>query len=194
MDVIAEIIRLFRERGDTAYFGEQVSQREHALQAAALAEAEGAANTLIVAALLHDIGHLLHSLPENSADQGIDTGHEQIGDRWLRRHFGPAVTEPTRLHVAAKRYLCAVDAAYAAHLSAASRQSLALQGGPYDPAECTTFEQNPFFRDAVRLRRWDDEAKRENWPTPSVEHYRPHLAAALLQGSNEEKAENALLS
>jgi predicted HD phosphohydrolase len=115
-----EVIRLMRTRGGEAYFGEPVSQLEHALQAAWLATQANSAPSLIVAALLHDIGHLLHDLPENVAAGGIDTYHEEAGYQWLLSRFGPEVAEPVRAHVAAKRYLCKVDPEYFAQLSPAS--------------------------------------------------------------------------
>ena len=178
MDVVATVVRLFAAGGEAAYFGEAVSQTAHALQSANLAERAGAADALIVAALLHDVGHLLHGLPEDIAERGIDGRHEQGGADWLARHFGPAVSEPVRLHVAAKRYLCAVEPAYLAGLSPASRRSLELQGGPFDAAGVRAFEAEPYFRDAVRLRRWDDEAKVPGLAVPGLDHYRGRLAAA----------------
>src|SRR5437879_3127026 len=135
MNVIDRIVSLFLEKGQGAYFGEAVTETEHALQTAHQAEASGASNELIAAALLHDVGHLLQGLPEDLAEKGIDGRHEQGGAAWLRRYFGPAVAGPVRLHVAAKRYLCAVDPAYAARLSSASWLSLGLQGGPFSPHE-----------------------------------------------------------
>ena len=129
MNVIDEILWLFETRGDEAYFGEPVSQKDHALQAAHRAEQEGAPASLVAAALLHDVGHLVHDLPEDIADRGLDGCHESAGEAWLARHFPPEVTEPVRLHVAAKRYLCKTDSQYLAQLSPASVQSLALQGG-----------------------------------------------------------------
>lgn len=178
MSVVDEILELFATKGHEAYVGEPVSQLEHALQAAHHAEQASAGDELVVAALLHDIGHLLHKLPEDAADHGLDTRHEMIGQAWLARHFGPGVTEPIRLHVPAKRYLCATDSTYQAQLSAASLQSLALQGGPFGPQEQEQFEQNPFFRDALALRRWDDLAKVPGMRVADLEHYRPRLLAA----------------
>lgn len=171
MTVADKILQIFAERGEAAYFGEAVSQSEHALQAAHLAEQEGAAPALVVAALLHDIGHLIHGMDENIADQGIDARHEEAGQVWLARYFGPEVTEPVRLHVAAKRYLCTTDLNYLAALSPASVRSLALQGGPFSDSEVAEFEKSPFFREAVRLRRWDDTAKVPKLPVPGLEHY-----------------------
>jgi gamma-butyrobetaine dioxygenase len=178
MDVVELVVRLFAVGGEAAYFGEAVSQTAHALQSAHLAERAGAEDTLVAAALLHDVGHLLHGLPEDVAERGIDGRHEQGGADWLARHFGPAVSEPVRLHVAAKRYLCAVEPAYLTGLSPASRRSLALQGGPFDAAGVRAFEAEPYFRDAVRLRRWDDEAKVSGLAVPGLDHYRGRLAAA----------------
>jgi gamma-butyrobetaine dioxygenase len=175
MQIVDELIDLLQTRGQEAYYGEAVSQKEHALQTAALAEAAGASDELVVAALLHDVGHLINGLDEHIADQGMDGRHEEAGTTWLARAFGPAVTQPIKLHVAAKRRLCAVDADYAARLSPASLQSLKLQGGPMSPEELRAFEAEPFYRDAVRLRRWDDEAKVPGLDVPNLEHYRQRL-------------------
>ena len=159
MSIVDEIIELFARRGGDVYFGEPVSQLEHALQTAFQAEQEGAPDTLIAAALLHDIGHLLHKLPEDIADRGVDGRHEQVGAMWLARYFPAAVTEPIRLHVPAKRYLCAMDDEYQRRLSAASIRSLALQGGPMSDEEVQEFEAAPYAREGARLRRLDDLAK-----------------------------------
>jgi predicted HD phosphohydrolase len=137
-----EVIQLMRKRGGEAYFGEPVSQLEHALQAAWFATQANSAPSLIAAAQLHDIGHVLHDLPENVAD-GIDTRHEEAGYQWLLSRFGSAVAEPVRAHVAAKRYLCRVDPNYFAQLSPASVHSLALQGGPLTAQAAREFEALP---------------------------------------------------
>jgi phosphonate degradation associated HDIG domain protein len=179
MKIVDEIIDLFQRRGDAAYHGEAVSQTEHALQSAALAEGQGAPDTLVVAALLHDIGHLLDGQDEDLAVNGIDGQHEEAGHAWLSQHFGPEVTEPIRLHVDAKRYLCAKNAAYLNGLSPASRLSLELQGGPMTPLERAQFETNPHFRDALRLRYWDDTAKVPRLEIPDFGHYRDRLEAAV---------------
>ena len=179
MTVVDQIFEVFASRGHGAYFGENVSQLEHALQAASLAERSGAAAPLIVAALLHDIGHLLHDFSENIADHGVDTLHETAGAAWLAAHFGPEVTEPIRLHVDAKRYLCATDSAYQAQLSAASIQSLELQGGPFTDSSARQFERLAYWREAVLLRRWDDLAKESGLATPPLEHFRGLLHSAL---------------
>jgi phosphonate degradation associated HDIG domain protein len=169
--IVQKIITLFNDQGDSEYGGEPVTQGEHALQAAHLALAEGAPRSLVVASLLHDVGHLLHALPDDAPDQGIDDLHEELGYRFLQKYFVPAVSEPVHLHVAAKRYLCAVEEDYFAILSEPSVISLELQGGPMSPIECRVFESNPHYRNAVRLRRFDDMAKIPNLPVEPIEFY-----------------------
>ena len=178
-ELIDEIFRVFREQGAGAYLGEPVSLTEHMLQSAYAAELDGAPPQLVVAALLHDYGHFIHDLPEDSAEHGVDTHHEEVAHAFLSAHFGPEVAEPIRMHVAAKRYLCATDPSYLDELSAASILSLELQGGPYSPAEVAAFEASPHAGDAVRLRRYDDVGKVAGLETPELEHYRPVLQAAI---------------
>jgi gamma-butyrobetaine dioxygenase len=170
MDIVDEILQLFERRGAAAYLGEPVSQQEHALQAAYLAVLDNAPLPLVAAALLHDVGHLLGS-EEDPAERGVDARHEDAGHTWLTKHFGPEVTEPVRLHVLAKRYLCAVEPAYMTSLSPASVRSLQLQGGPLTPEEVCSFEQNPFCSWAVRVRRWDDQAKTPALIVPALSQY-----------------------
>ena len=175
MQQVDEILALFETRGDSEYGGERVTQIEHALQAAALAEQESASPELITAALLHDVGHLLHDLPDDAPDDGIDDRHESSANNYLKAIFPEDVTEPIRLHVAAKRYLCSVDAEYQAALSAPSVVSLELQGGPMSEEEVRAFHENPFAEDAVRLRRWDDAAKVPDLLTPTLSHFGSYL-------------------
>jgi len=176
--VADEVLEIFAAKGEAAYYGEDVSQLEHALQAAQCAVRDRATEALVVAALVHDIGHLVEGAPEDIADQGVDARHEEVGQAWLAARFGKEVYEPAHLHVAAKRYLCATDAGYFGKLSAASVQSLALQGGPMTGEEVAAFEGNEFYREAVALRRWDDEAKIPGLVTPGLEEYRGMLEAA----------------
>jgi gamma-butyrobetaine dioxygenase len=168
---------LFRERGATSYYGERVTLAEHMLQTAHAAETEGAPVALVLAALLHDIGHLVEAVPEDLADWSFDAHHEEVGARWLAERFGPEIVEPVRLHVPAKRYLCATDHAYLATISEASLFTLKLQGGPMSPEEMRRFEGAAHHRDAVRVRRWDDAGKRAGTVTPDLEHYRALIDA-----------------
>jgi len=177
--LLDRVERLFADHGAAAYHGEAVSQLEHALQAAQLAEEDGRPATVIAAALLHDVGHLLHALGEDCATQGIDDRHEELGVRLLAKGFGPDVTEPVRLHVAAKRYLCKTKTMYLLGLSLASIRSLELQGGPMSPEEVRKFEENPHFGAAVAVREYDDRAKVVGLVTPPFAHFRPYLEAAL---------------
>jgi len=177
-DLTAQISALFAARGVLCY-GEGVSQRAHALQAAALAERSGCDSAMVTAALLHDIGHLLDKRGEEAAARGIDTKHEVIGAGWLARHFGEPVCEPIRLHVAAKRYLCAVEPGYYERLSSASKLSISLQGGPMTEAEAAAFVAQPYAAEAVQLRRWDEAAKRPEAVTPGFEHFARHIQAAM---------------
>jgi phosphonate degradation associated HDIG domain protein len=178
-DIIEKIITLFHEQGDSEYGGEPVTQGEHALQSAHLAMAEGASSSLVVASLLHDVGHLLHALPDDAPDQGIDDLHEELGHRFLIKYFTQAVSEPVHLHVAAKRYLCAVEPDYFALLSEPSVISLQLQGGPMSVEECKAFTANPYHKEAIQLRRYDDMAKVPNLAVEPIEFYdtflREHL-------------------
>ena len=177
-EVIDLIMRVYRERGDMAY-GEDVTERMHALQCGALAEREGGSDALVAASFLHDIGHLLHDLGEDIADRGVDAKHEDVGDRWLRRFFPDEVTEPVRLHVESKRYL-ARDAAYRGALSPASEKSLVLQGGPMTDGEARTYEAGPHFEAAVQLRRYDDTGKDSSIAEIPVEHFRAFLERTIL--------------
>ena len=155
---VAALFDLYGRIGGLRY-GEDVSQLEHALQTAHHARLDGAPDDLVAAALLHDVGHMMQKAGEDAADRGIDAQHEQIGAGFLARAFGPEVTEPVRLHVAAKRYLAAREAGYLERLSAASLQSLALQGGPMSEAEAEAFLAAPYAQAAVRLRRYDEQGK-----------------------------------
>lgn len=179
MSVIAKLAQIYAEQATKRYGLSDVSQLQHALQSATMAEAEGASETLIVAALLHDVGHMIHELGEDPAKSGIDDSHEERAAQWLAQHFEPEVTEPIRLHVAAKRYLCATDPTYFGKLADDSVRSLALQGGPFSDDEVAEFEKGPHYRDAVRLRLLDDRAKDPNASTPAFEHFVPYVEAAL---------------
>lgn len=168
---LSDIQSLFEIYGQRPYAGEAVTQAEHALQCAALAELQGASDELIVAALLHDIGHMIDKNDERLAANGKDARHERQGANFLETSFPAAVSEPVRLHVAAKAYLCAVEPDYHARLSPVSQRSLALQGGPMSATDAEAFRHLPFANDAILLRRWDDLAKEVGRQTPSLEHF-----------------------
>jgi len=174
---VDEVFALFAAGGSEAYFGEPVTQLEHALQAAWYVEQHSGNKALIVAALLHDIGHLLHHEGEDIADRGVDTRHEEMGTKALAGHFPAAVLDPIYLHVAAKRYLCFAEGRYYDELSPASKQSLALQGGPMTATEAEAFLALPHAGEAVTLRRADDAAKTPNLQVPGLESYRERVAS-----------------
>ena len=175
MSIGAEVLALYRAHGDGAYFGERVSMTEHGLQAAHFAQVQSAPAALIVAALLHDVGHLLESVPDAIEDWTSDAHHEVQGARWLAQRFPAAVSEPVRLHVPAKRYLCAIDPQYFSQLSSASVHTLQLQGGPMGAHEIAQFEREPWYREAVRVRRWDDQGKVAGLKTPTLAEFLPLL-------------------
>ena len=177
MTVTDEIIEIYARRGIGAYFGESVSMAEHALQAAYFARAAAAPPALIVAALLHDIGHLVVDVPDDLADWVEDARHEEVGSGLLAQRFPSEVYEPVRLHVPAKRYLCATNERYFSRLSAASVATLKLQGGPMSAREIARFEKERYCREAVRIRHWDDQGKVAGLVPPQLETYR-----ALLDG------------
>ncbi len=179
MNPIDRIFEILQTGSRVEYGNERVSQLDHALQCAALAEQEGAPAALVSAALLHDIGHLLNDDERAAFARGDDARHEIRGGDWLAQWFGDAVTEPVRGHVAAKRYLTATDQAYFDILSPVSRRTLELQGGPFTAAEADGFASRPFAEQAVAVRRWDDAAKTLGATVPTLEHFRGSLEASL---------------
>lgn len=174
---IDRILSLFETRGFEQYGSEPVSQTEHALQCAALAESNNATADLITAALLHDLGHLLHGLGEYHLDDGVDDEHQYIALPFLRDLYSEAVLQPIRMHVDAKRYLCAVEPGYWDSLSQASQRSLELQGGTFTPSHAKAFVAQPYGPDSVKLRRWDDLAKLDGRKTPPLVHFAGYLRA-----------------
>ena len=175
---IPDICVLFERNGDRMYSGEPVTQLAHALQTAHAAEAAGADTALITAALLHDLGHLLNDQGETPTERGIDDVHQYFALPFLRPLFDDDVLEPIRLHVEAKRYLCATRPGYRDALSADSVRSLALQGGVHTPAEAHAFIALPGANAAVLLRQWDDGAKIADRATPALAHYVPIMEAS----------------
>ena len=175
---LSDICVLFARKGGRAYEGEGITQLEHALQTAAQAEATGAPPTLIAAALLHDLGHLLNDQGETPTLRGVDDLHQFAALPFLRPLYGNDVLEPIRMHVDAKRYLCATRADYYAALSADSKRSLVLQGGVYSADEASRFIEQPHAEYAVKIRLWDDLAKIPGAATPPLAHFVPALEAA----------------
>ena len=181
---IDEAFALLEQQGDSQYGEEAVSQLQHALQCAALAGAAGAGPALIVAALFHDIGHLTDPAFEAAMARSEDRWHERRGADYLQAAFGPVVVEPVRMHVPAKRYLCAIDKDYFAGLSPASVKSLAMQGGPFSDTEAAAFIATPYAAEAVSLRRWDDLAKDPGVTPPPLAHFRGYALLPAVSGND----------
>jgi len=174
-NIVAFIGDIFERRGADSYLGEQVTMSEHMLQGARLAEDAGAAEEIVVAALLHDIGHYTNEFPDDALEQGIDNLHDEAGAAVLAPFFPTVVTDCVRYHVAAKRYLCATDEAYFGRLSPASVHTLGLQGGPMNTEEVAAFADNPNLEAILRVRVWDDLGKVPGVITPPFAHYAPML-------------------
>jgi len=168
--VLEQIKSYLEVAGEDLYGDECISQLEHAKQCAMHAELNGSTPALIAAALLHDIGHLVDKKFQMGQENEIDRYHETIGAAYLSKSFPPSVTEPIRMHVLAKRYLCAVEDGYFENLSSASVRSLKLQGGVFTASEAEEFLRQPFAEDAVNLRRWDELAKVPDCETPTLNH------------------------
>jgi phosphonate degradation associated HDIG domain protein len=168
---IPDICALYETHGGRMYSGEPVTQLEHALQTAHLAEQSGADDELVTACLLHDLGHLLNEQGDTPTLRGIDDTHQYFALPFLRGLFPDAVLDAIKLHVDAKRYLCRANDGYWAKLSDDSKRSLELQGGVFEPAQAAAFLLQPGARDAVMLRQWDDLAKQADWQTPTLAHF-----------------------
>lgn len=186
-----DIRALFERHGDISYSGEPVTQRQHALQCAMFAERENAGDALVAAALLHDLGHLLNPQGDTPTARGIDDMHQYFALPFLRPVLPDSVLDPIRLHVDAKRYLCAVDAGYYERLSADSKRSLELQGGVFSREEADAFSRKPYAADAVRLRQWDDAAKDASLTTPELEHFLAAVARMMKRGEGGKAASAA---
>lgn len=164
---VDKIVSLYMDRSGLRYGSELVSQLEHALQTVQLARAEGAGPELCAAAFLHDVGHLV-ARRSGEVGREMDDLHQFLALAFLRGAFGVAVLQPIKLHVEAKRYLCAAEPGYWERLSPSSKHSLELQGGAFTAGEAAAFLDQPYARDAVRLRRWDDRAKVPGRPLPEL--------------------------
>jgi phosphonate degradation associated HDIG domain protein len=178
-DFRALLIDIYSRRASGRYGLSDVNQLEHALQSAMLAIKAKEPSSFVVAALLHDVGHMIRDVSTDASDGLIDDNHEARAAVWLGRFFEPEIVEPIRLHVAAKRYLCAVEPGYLGLLAADSVRSLRLQGGPMQPAEASAFARQPYFDVAIRLRRIDDQAKDAKAETPPFDHYLAMIDEAL---------------
>lgn len=180
-EIIQRIYEVFDQRGDEMYGKEAVTQRQHALQSGLLARKSGQSAQQIVAALLHDIGHILsdNELP-HSTEENLDDQHEERAYEWLKKYFGAAVADPVRLHVAAKRYLCSKYEDYESKLSPTSLKSYYDQGGKMSDSELAAFESEPFYKQALALREWDDTAKDPNRETPVIQDFETELKACLV--------------
>jgi phosphonate degradation associated HDIG domain protein len=173
-ETVTRVFAEFAAKGHRSY-GENVTELQHALQSAHFARQFGETEEIVAACLLHDFGHLVQEMGEDVAARGIDAGHERLGAAQLETMFGPEISEPARLHVDAKRYLCWKNSAYYDGLSEASKLSLQLQGGPMTDAEAREFESNPHHDAAVRVRRYDDMGKVPDLATAPLEDYRALL-------------------
>ncbi len=182
--IVGFLLDLFERRGPESYLGENVSMADHMEQSAACAIEDGAPDSLVIAALLHDVGHFVSDFPLDALERGTDNLHEDAGAKLLQSFFPPSVSEPVRLHVAAKRYLCSVEPSYYDRLSAASINSLNLQGGAMSPDEVAEFEKNTFKDEAVKLRYYDDDGKVANLSIKPITKYKPLLEALLLQAND----------
>ena len=179
-NIVDFILDLFAHRGAEEYMGEAVSLAQHMEQSAACAVADGATKELVIALLLHDIGHFMGDFPIEALENGIDNCHEDAAANFLAPYYSKAITEPIRLHVAAKKYLCAVDDKYIKRLSDASIQSLYAQGGPMTLAEVEAFESNPHHLAAVKARHYDDDGKVSGLDIRPIKDYRSQLESLLL--------------
>ena len=178
-NIVSKLLYLLESKGSNIQYGnENVTQLEHALQCAELAEINNFSKEIITAALLHDIGHLLYD-GEDPIHHGEDGYHENLGADYLSSYYGEEVTRPIRAHVSCKRYLSTVEDGYYDILSEASKISLQAQGGPFTKEEAEAFIKKPFMKEAVELRRFDDQAKILNKRTPNLENFRHYLEESL---------------
>jgi phosphonate degradation associated HDIG domain protein len=183
-NIVDYLLELLEKKGsDIQYGNEDVTQLEHALQCAELAEQNNKSDAFITAALLHDIGHLLYE-DKDPIHEGKDGVHEDLGADYLAKYFSEEVTLPIRAHVASKRYLAAVEDGYYDQLSEASKESLKVQGGIFTKQEVEEFINKPQMKEAVEMRRYDDQAKILNKATPSVEHFRKYVENSFQASTN----------
>lgn len=171
---VEDLFAMITNSGEADYIGEDVTQLEHMCQAAEYAEAQGNDDELILGALFHDIGHFCSEYGEESDMGGLGhISHDKVGADYLRdRGFSERVARIVENHVEAKRYLCVAKPGYFKKLSEASLKTLAFQGGPMSEKEVAQFEADPYFKDFIKMRAWDELAKVENKPLPDLERYK----------------------
>ncbi len=176
---LPDFVQTAFERCGDQHYGEALTQSAHMLQCAYQASQAGEPETVVIAALLHDFGHLIEDA-EQALTDGIDAEHEALGAAFLSRYFPPSITRPIALHVAAKRYLCRVEPGYLDRLSAGSLLTLELQGGPFTQDQADAFKADPFSAEAIRLRRYDECGKAMGLDVPDLESYAPMLARNMI--------------
>ncbi len=184
-NIVGVIANMFDRQGAEEYAGEAVTVSEHMLQGAHFATQSGASEPIVAAALLHDIGHFTSDFGMYDPGDTLDNHHDEAGGKFLEPFFPPVVTACVRLHVAAKRYLCATDTTYFAKLSPASVHTLELQGGPMSDTEVAEFEKNPFHKEAVQVRLWDEAGKDPELVVPAFSNY-VDLLKRVVQGAQTE--------
>ena len=178
MNIIDKIISNFINN-KSLYIGEKVTMTEHMIQSAMLAEKNNCSSSLICASLLHDYGHFILDNPDKLVNQKEDGKHEDVAYRYLKKYFKKNVVEPIKIHVKAKRYL-ARNQKYYLILSQASKVSLHLQGGVMNEEESEKFEKEKFFDDAIKLRKFDEAAKKTNIKMKNINDYKSLLNSNLL--------------
>jgi phosphonate degradation associated HDIG domain protein len=180
MSFVDEVVEIYATKGLETFEGDCITtQTSHGLQTAMIAEEEGAVAEMIVAALLHDIGRIINPKDREITNNGGDAKHEEVARKFLEPYFGPEVTMPIKWHVAAKRYLVAMDPAYSKNVSPGSTRSMAGQGGVFEDKGAKDFIEQPYAREGVVLRRWDDRAKSPDAKTPPFKHFVPYIEACI---------------
>jgi predicted HD phosphohydrolase len=176
---ITKLFNWIKDEGRTKY-DESVTQLDHSIQTAMLARKYNAKSSLVVASLLHDIGHIILNENDLKVDfLHLDLNHEIVGAKWLEKVFPESVTEPIKLHVPAKRYLCTIDKNYYKKLSFSSKKSFNLQGGIMNNEEENEFLNNNYYMDALKLRKWDEKAKKKNMTMLPINDFKKDILSVI---------------